>query len=41
MTSIMVLLHLAMDHPVETIGFLIFSFWIWHSAAGPDIGASR
>jgi hypothetical protein len=38
MSSIIVLLQLARDHPAETVAFTILFGWLWHSVARPDLG---
>ena len=38
MNTVMFVLQLALQHPIETIGFLAFATWIWHSAAHPNLG---
>jgi len=38
MSAITFFLQVAMNHPIETVGFLVFAVWVWHSAAHPNLG---
>ena len=38
MGTVAFVLQFAMNHPIESIGFLAFITWLFHSVARPDLG---